>query len=136
MTDVPHPAVLLGIQAATGDEAGRDAMVGHAADALRAAGYAVWDRPACGLVRDADGRYAAAHLGGDVRDCPLHSGPAPDLVRSTDGRTIHRAGCRRPGARSPWVWARGRTLAEVRAWAAGLNLRACRFCDPLAGNPS
>lgn len=57
---------------------------------------------------------------------------APPLVRSTNGRTIHRETCRRPGARTPWIWAAGRTRDEIRVTASYLGVRACAFCRPLA----
>lgn len=59
-----------------------------------------------------------------------------NLVRAAGGAVIHVPGCLAlgtvpPFAGSPWLWAQGRSVNEVRHAAAMTGSRPCRVCQPL-----
>lgn len=56
------------------------------------------------------------------------------LVRSLNGRTIHKATCRvaKPNHVRPWAWADSATPKTLVAEVEGLGMRECKVCDPLA----
>lgn len=55
------------------------------------------------------------------------------LVRSLNGRTVHKATCRwaRPGHVRPWVAADHVSARTLVAEVEGLGMRECKICDPL-----
>lgn len=57
------------------------------------------------------------------------------LRRSKHGNLYHRDGCRHlTEASIPWIWAEGRTRAEVEDSHRN-GLRPCKTCDPLGALP-
>jgi hypothetical protein len=70
----------------------------------------------------------------DVR--PSYLDRVTILVRNRRNM-IHRRECRHAGRPTtlPWIWAEGKTRAEVKASEAN-GLQFCRTCDPLAAVPA
>jgi methylphosphotriester-DNA--protein-cysteine methyltransferase len=56
------------------------------------------------------------------------------LRRSRWGNVYHRADCPRLKASLPWIWAEGKTRAEV-AETLRNGLRPCQQCKPLEALP-
>ncbi len=73
-----------------------------------------------------DTRQDSAHPSTPNIDMP------PELARTGGGRKIHLASCAyAANIGVPWVWALGRTYAELEQTAKVLRLRVCKHCHPL-----
>lgn len=52
--------------------------------------------------------------------------PADTLVRTKGGQSVHLYGCHYAGFGKQWLWAEGRTLAELRGVVDMMGYRTAR----------
>lgn len=59
-----------------------------------------------------------------------------ELVRTRGGDMIHHHTCRhnRWNSATPWEWAQGREVVQVKMAATRFRLKECRVCKPLDGS--
>lgn len=57
--------------------------------------------------------------------------PLTYLVRTKQGKMIHRRGCHYAGFGKPWIWAESKSALEILEGINGLGIGLCKHCKPL-----
>lgn len=62
--------------------------------------------------------------------------PDTHLVRTKNGKGIHKRDCHYASLGKPWYWAEGKHALTIRLATMDLGYRFCKHCKPLVGLPA